>query len=79
MCTWSRKLNWLFKEKSQLREDYLRLKQKWTKEIRNKETRILPSMKPIENSNLRDWSCIRRINGQIRLKDKTLNYVENWK
>ena len=31
---------------------------------------ILPFMKPIENSNLKDWSFIRRINGQIRLKWK---------
>ena len=49
--------------------------------IRNWEQRILiwPFMKPIEASNLRDWSCIRQINGQIRLKVKRLIYVENWK
>ena len=31
---------------------------------------ILLSVKSIENSNLRDWSCIKRINGQIRLKER---------
>ena len=36
-------------------------------------------MKPIENSNLKDWSCIRRISGQIRLEEKRLIYVEKWK
>ena len=40
---------------------------------------ILLSMKPIENFNLRDWSCTRRINGQIRLKENRWIYAENWK
>ena len=31
---------------------------------------ILLSVKSIENSNLRDWSFIKRINGQIRLKER---------
>ena len=30
-------------------------------------------MKPIENSNLKDWSCTRRISGQIRLKREKMN------
>ena len=30
----------------------------------------LPYLKTIDNSNLKDWSCIRRINGQIRLKEE---------
>ena len=46
-------------------KDDLRLRQKWTWEIGNKEILILLSMKP-KNSNLKDWSCIRR----IRLKEK---------
>ena len=29
MSTWSRKLNWRFKENAQIRDDYLRLKQTW--------------------------------------------------
>ena len=37
----------------------------------------LPSMKPVENSNLWDWSCIRRTNGQIRLKEKRSICVES--
>ena len=37
---------------------------------------ILPCMKPIENSNLRDWSFIRRINGQTSLKERRLTYDE---
>ena len=79
MSTLNRKLNWLFKENAELRKDYLKLRQKWTQEIGNEEIRKLPSMKPIENSNLRDWSCIRRSNGQIRLKEKRVIYVEKWK
>ena len=58
MSTLSSKLIWMFKENAQLREDYL------------KEILILPCMKPIENSNLKDWSCIRRIHGQITLKER---------
>ena len=68
--TWSGKLNCLFKENAQLRKDHLRVRQKWTQEIGNEEMLILPSIKPIENSNLKDWSCIRRINGQIRLDSR---------
>ena len=36
-------------------------------------------MKPIANSNLKDWNCTKRISGQIRLKEKRLIYAENWK
>ena len=35
-------------------------------------------MKPIENSNLKDWSCIKRINGLIRLEKKRSVLLENW-
>ena len=77
--TWNRKMNWLFKENAQLRKDDLRLKQTWTSEIGNKEIRMLKFMTPIENSNLKDWNFIRRGNGQIRLKEKSLIYTENWK
>ena len=35
-------------------------------------------MKPIENSTLKDWSCTKRINGLIRLKERRLIYAENW-
>ena len=66
--TWSGKLNCLFKENAKLRKDYLRLRQKWTQEIGNEEMLILPSTKPIENSNLKDWSCIRRADQAQREK-----------
>ena len=49
-------------------------------DIRNWEQRnsdIAFFLKPIENSNLKDWSCIRRINGHIRCKEKRLIFVEN--
>ena len=64
MSTWNRKLNWLFKENAQLRDDYLRLKQTRTQEIGNKEILILPFMKSIEKPNLQDWSCTKRSNAQ---------------
>ena len=32
-----------------------------------------------ETSNLKDWSCTRRINGQIRFKEKRFISAENWK
>ena len=79
MPTLNRKLNWLFKENAQLRKDYLRLRSKWTKQTGNEERPMLLSVKPIENSDLRDWSFIRQINGKIRLKEKRLFYVENCK
>ena len=50
-------------------------------DTRNWEQRnddIAPN-EPIENSNPRDWSFIKQINGQIRLKEKIWIYVENWK
>ena len=30
-------------------------------------------MKPIENWNLKDWNCTKRISGQIRLNEKKIN------
>ena len=81
MSTLSRKLNGLFKENAKLRKRLSEAEaQIWQKEIGNKDVLILLSMQPIENSNLKDWSCIRRINGQvkIRLKEKRFIYVENW-
>ena len=36
-------------------------------------------MKPIENSNLKDWSCTRRISGLIRLTeydDRHIDYIK---
>ena len=44
----------LFKENKQLKEDYQRLKQTWKKKSGPKEIRILPSIKPIESSTLKD-------------------------
>ena len=78
MPTLKRKLNWLFKEHAHHKKDYLRLRQKSTQKIGNKEMLILLSMKPIENLNLRDWSFIKQINGQIRLKGKRSSYLEKW-
>ena len=57
------------KENAQLRDDYLRLKQTRTREIGNTEILILPFVTPIENSNLKNWRCTRRINGQMRLEE----------
>ena len=70
------KLNF-FSEKVQFRRDFLRLRQMWTEEIENKEMLMLPSMKQIENLNLRDWSSIRRFNEPIRLNEKRSVYLEN--
>ena len=75
---WHRKLNWLFKENAQLRKGHLRLRQKWTKEIGNKEMLILLFVKPIDNSNLKDWSGTKQIGGLIRLKERRLIYAETW-
>ena len=77
MSTLSRRLTGLFEENAQLRIDYLRLKQTWTKEIGNKEILVLLTMKSIENLYLRDWSSVRRLNGPIRLKEKRSVLVEN--
>ena len=61
----------------QLRKDYLRLRQKLTEEIGNKEMLILLCMKPLDDLYLRDWSSIRRINGLIRLKVRISVYLLN--
>ena len=74
MSTLSRKLNGLFKENAKLRKRLSEAEaQIGQKEIENKD------VKPIENSHLRDWNCVRRISGQIRLKEKRLIFVEGWK
>ena len=69
MSTSSRKPKWLFEESAQLRDGNLRLKKTWTDEIGNKEILMWPSMKPIETSNLKDWST-KRINELIRLRER---------
>ena len=80
MSTLSRKLNGLFKENAKLRKRLSEAEaQIGQKETGNKDVLTLPSMKPIENSHLKHWNCVRRINGQIRLKEKRLVYVEGWK
>ena len=66
MPTLKRKLKLLFKENVQLRKDCVRLRQKWTEEIGNKEKLILLSLKPIENLNLRDWTSVTRQVGSRR-------------
>ena len=48
-------------------------------EIGNKEILIWPIVKPIKNSNLKDWNCTKRINGLIKLKEKRLTYAESRK
>ena len=78
MSTSSRKLKWLFEDNAQHRDDYLRLKLTW-KEVGNEEMLIWLFMKPIKNSNLKDWNCARRISGLISLKEKRLIYAEKWK
>ena len=60
-------------------DDYLRLKQTWASEVGNKAFLVLLFMRPIENSNLKDWNCTRRTNGQIRLQEKRSICAENWK
>ena len=42
----------------------------WEEEIGNRRFLIWPFMKPIENSNLKASSCIKLINGLIRLREK---------
>ena len=63
----------------QLRKDYLKLKPMWRLEDGNRKVRKWPFLKPSENSNLTDWNCTKRLNGQTRLKEKRSIYVENWK
>ena len=75
MSTWSRKLNRLFKENAQL---IIGWRTHGRREIGNKEMLILLSLKPVENLNLSDWTSFRRLNGQIRLKEKRSICVENW-
>ena len=75
MNNMKRKQNELFKVSVWLREDYLRLRFKWSEEVRKGEILTLLSMKPISSLNHRDWSCIRRINGLIKLKENTVDHL----
>ena len=75
--TLKRKQNELFKVTVQLRKDYPRLRWRWTEEVGKEDTLILLSLKPINNLNHRVWSYIRRINGQMKLKKKAIDYFEN--
>ena len=68
MFTLSRKLTWLFEKNAQLRDDYLKLKRTWKQEIGKGEVLVWLFMKPIENLSLKD--CIKRMNGQITLRDR---------
>ena len=75
------KLNLPFEEKMQLRKDSLKLKPKpiWRSEVGHRNVQKWPGMTLIENSTLKDWNYINRINEQIKLKEKRLFHVENWK
>ena len=63
-----RKAELAVQERSQLRKDYLKLKQKWS-EIGKREILILLFMRLIKNWSLNDWSYSRRTNGLNRLKE----------
>ena len=70
MSTSSRKLTWLFDKNAQLRNDYLKLKQTWKQEREKREVLRCLIMAPKENWSLKDWSCVKLINGLIRFKEK---------
>ena len=75
--TLKRKENELFKLTVQIRKDYRKLRWRWTEDVGKDEILIILSLKPINNLNHRVWSYIRRINGQMKLKKKAINYLEN--
>ena len=75
---WS-ELTWLFDINAQFRDDCLELKRTWKQESGKRVVLIWLFMKPIENLSLKDWCCIKLINGLIRLREKGALYVENWK
>ena len=77
MLTLRRKLNQLFRENVQLREDCLRLRLTWTEEKGKGEMQKLLSMTLADILNPREGSSIRRINGLIRLKEKRSVCLEN--
>ena len=68
-----KQLHELFKVNVQLREDYLRLKWRWLEKVAKGENLILLQTKPINNLCHKDWSCIRRIIGLIKLNRKTVD------
>ena len=62
MNTLKRKLNELFKDNLQHRQDYRKLRLNWTEENVKEEMLILLFMKLADSLNPRGWSSIRRIN-----------------
>ena len=73
MSSWSGKLNEPLEEKSQLRKDFPKLKQKWRSKIGKREILILLLLRLIKSSNPNDYSCNRRIDGLIRPKERSKN------
>ena len=72
----TRKQNVLFKLNVWPREDYLRLRLKWTEEVGREKILTLLSMKTISCLNLSDWSFFRRTSGLMKLKEKTVDFFE---
>ena len=68
----------LVDKNAQLRNDYLKLTRTWKQESGKREVLIWLFVKPIENLSLKDWRCIKLINGLIRLREKASVFVENW-
>ena len=60
MNTLKRKLNELFKDNLQLRQDYLRRKLNWTEEIGKGGKLALLSEKLTDSLNPRGWNSIKR-------------------
>ena len=55
------------------------LEQKWKQESGKRDVLIWLFMKPTENLSLKDWSCIKLINGLIRSERKDEFMWKNWK
>ena len=74
-----KRLSTQFDVKMKIRRNCLNSKQTWRSENGSKGIQKLPYTNLIENSNVRDYSFVRRIHGQTMLTEKVLYYVENWK
>ena len=63
----------LFKENKQLKEDYQRLKQTWKRNWDQKKFGYCPLLNQSRAPISKIWNCIRRINGQLKLKREKIS------
>ena len=72
------KLTWPSEEREKLSKNFIRLRLRLRREIGKREILISHVKRSIKNVNLCDFSYIKQVDGQIRLREIRLVCDENW-